>query len=83
MKRSLIKLFSLQNIIALGTIIFAVIFWFYKIDGIPQKVENHESRLVELEQNKIELQTKMDMTLNSVMEIRALLHQFLLKEKEK
>ena len=83
MKRSLIKLFSLQNIIALGTIIFAIIFWFYKIDGIPQRVENHESRLVELEQNKIELQTKMDMTLNSVMEIRALLHQFLLKEKEK
>lgn len=83
MKRNLIKLFSLQNIIALGTIIFAIIFWFYKIDGIPQRVENHESRLVELEQNKIELQTKMDMTLNSVMEIRALLHQFLLKEKEK
>lgn len=77
------KLFSLQNIIALGTIIFAIIFWFYKIDGIPKKVENHESRLIELEQNKIELQTKMDMTLNSVMEIRALLHQFLLKEKEK
>lgn len=83
MKRSLIKLFSLQNIIALGTIIFAIIFWFYKIDDIPKKVENHESRLIELEQNKIELQTKMDMTLNSVMEIRALLHQFLLKEKEK
>lgn len=83
MKRNLMKLFSLQNIIALGTIIFAIIFWFYKIDGIPKKVENHESRLIELEQNKIELQTKMDMTLNSVMEIRALLHQFLLKEKEK
>ena len=83
MKRNLLKLFSLQNIIAIATIIFAIIFWFYKIDGIPQRVENHESRLVELEQNKIELQTKMDMTLNSVMEIRALLHQFLLKEKEK
>lgn len=83
MKRNLLKLFSLQNIIALGTIIFAIIFWFYKIDDIPKKVENHESRLIELEQNKIELQTKMDMTLNSVMEIRALLHQFLLKEKEK
>lgn len=83
MKRNLIKLFSLQNIIALATIIFAIIFWFYKIDDIPKKVENHESRLIELEQNKIELQTKMDMTLNSVMEIRALLHQFLLKEKEK
>ena len=83
MKKAWVRIFSLQNIIALGTIIFAVIFWFYKIDGIPQRVENHESRLVELEQNKIELQTKMDMTLNSVMEIRALLHQFLLKEKEK
>lgn len=83
MKRNLLKLFSLQNIIAIATIIFAIIFWFYKIDGIPQRVENHESRLVELEQNKIELQTKMDMTLNSVMEIRTLLHQFLLKEKEK
>lgn len=83
MKKTWVRIFSLQNIIALGTIIFAIIFWFYKIDGIPQRVENHESRLVELEQNKIELQTKMDMTLNSVMEIRALLHQFLLKEKEK
>lgn len=83
MKKAWVRIFSLQNIIALGTIIFAIIFWFYKIDDIPKKVENHESRLIELEQNKIELQTKMDMTLNSVMEIRALLHQFLLKEKEK
>lgn len=72
-----------QNIIGFVSLVCAGLFWIYTQNTLPKKVENHESRLIELEQNKIELQTKMDMTLNSVMEIRALLHQFLLKEKEK
>lgn len=73
MKKNLIKLFSLQNIIALGTIIFAIIFWFYKIDGIPKKVENHETRISTLEKDNIEYRTKQDLLLNAVYEIRAVL----------
>lgn len=82
-KDTIAKIFSLQNIIALGTLIFGAIFWFYTINGVPKKVDEHEIRITSLEHDSIEFKTKMDMTLNSVMEIRALLHQFLLKEKEK
>lgn len=73
MKRNLIKLFSLQNIIALATIVLAVIFWFYKIDGIPQKVENHETRITSLEKDNIEIKTKLDLALAGIYEIRAVL----------
>lgn len=73
MKRNLVRLFSLQNIIALGTIIFAIIFWFYKIDGIPKKVENHETRITTLEKDNIEYRAKQDLLLQAVYEIRAVL----------
>lgn len=73
MKRNLLKLFSLQNIIALATIVLAVIFWFYKIDGIPQKVENHETRIISLEKDNIEIKTKLDLALAGIYEIRAVL----------
>ena len=73
MKRSLIKLFSVQNIIALGAIVFAIIFWFYKIDGIPKKVENHEARITSLEKDNIEIKTKLDLALAGIYEIRAVL----------
>lgn len=73
MKRNLLKLFSLQNIIALATIVLAVIFWFYKIDGIPQKVENHETRITSLEKDNIEIKTKLDLALAGIYEIRAVL----------
>jgi len=73
MKRSLIKLFSLQNIIALATIVFATIFWFYKIDKIPKQVENHETRISSLEREGIEYKTKQDLLLQAVYEIRAVL----------
>lgn len=73
MKRSIIKLFSLQNIIALVTIIFAVIFWFYKIDKMPKQIENHEIRISTLERESIEYRTKQDLLLQAVYEIRAVL----------
>lgn len=73
MKRNLIKLFSLQNIIALATIVFAIIFWFYKIDKIPKQVENHEVRISTLERDSIEYRTKQDLLLQAVYEIRAVL----------
>lgn len=77
MKRNLIKLFSLQNIIALATIIFAIIFWFYKIDKIPKQVENHESRIKTLEYNDIEFKTKQDLMLSALYELRADVKQIL------
>ncbi len=77
MKRQIIKLFSLQNIIALGTIIFATIFWFYKIDEIPKQVENHESRIKTLEYNDIEFKTKQDLMLQALYELRADVKQIL------
>lgn len=73
MKRQIIKLFSLQNIIALGTIIFAIIFWFYKIDKMPKQIENHEVRISTLERDSIEYRTKQDLLLQAVYEIRAVL----------
>jgi len=73
MKHSLRKLFSLQNIIALGTIVFAVIFWFIKVDGLPKKVEEHDIRISTLEKENIEFRTKQDLMLNAIMEIRAVL----------
>ena len=73
MKKHLMKLLSLQNIIALGTIIFAIIFWFYKIDGIPKKVENHEIRIATIEKENIEYRAKQDLMLQAIYEIRAVL----------
>ncbi|MBR2505377.1 MAG: hypothetical protein IKB70_00340 [Bacilli bacterium] len=73
MKRSIVKLFSLQNIIALATIVFAVIFWFYKIDKMPKQIENHEIRISTLERESIEYRTKQDLLLQAVYEIRAVL----------
>ena len=73
MKKNLLKLFSLQNIIALCTIIFAIMFWFYKIDGIPKQVENHEIRLASLEKENIEYKAKQDLMLQAIYEIRAVL----------
>lgn len=73
MKRSIMKLFSLQNIIALATIVFAVIFWFYKIDKIPKQVENHETRINTLEKENIEYRAKQDLMLQAIFEIRSVL----------
>lgn len=73
MKKHLLKLFSLQNIIAILTIIFAIIFWFYKIDGLPKKIDNHEARITSLEKDNIEIKTKLDLALAGIYEIRAVL----------
>lgn len=74
MKKDIVsKIFSLQNIIALGTLIFGVIFWFYTINGIPKKVDNHEIRITSLEHDSIEFKAKQDLLLQAVYEIRAVL----------
>ena len=72
-KDTLTKIFSLQNIIALGTLIFGAIFWFYTINGVPKKVDEHEIRITTLEHDSIEFKTKQDLLLQAVYEIRAVL----------
>lgn len=73
MKRNLLKLFSLQNIIALLTIFFGIVFWVYTINGLPKTVENHETRITTLEKDNIEFKTKQDLMLNAIFEIRSVL----------
>lgn len=73
MKRNLVKIFSLQNIIALGTIFFGICFWVYTMNGIPKLVDNHEQRISKIEKELLETRTKTDMILNAVYEIRAVL----------
>lgn len=74
MKKDIVtKIFSLQNIIALGTLIFGAIFWFYTINGVPKKVDEHEIRITSLEHDSIEFKTKQDLLLQAVYEIRAVL----------
>lgn len=74
MKNNLLKqIFSLQNIIALGTLFFGVVFWFWTINGIPKIVNDHEARIVKIEKELLETKTKTDMILNAVYEIRAVL----------
>ena len=73
MKRNLLKLFSLQNIIAIATIFFGVVFWFYTINGLPKQIENHEQRISKIEKELLETKTKTDMILQAVYEIRSVL----------
>ncbi|MBQ4178282.1 MAG: hypothetical protein II598_00895 [Elusimicrobia bacterium] len=73
MKRNLLKLFSLQNIIAIATIFFGVVFWFYTINGLPKQIESHEQRISKIEKELLETKTKTDMILQAVYEIRSVL----------
>ncbi|MBO7713897.1 MAG: hypothetical protein II417_01580 [Elusimicrobia bacterium] len=73
MKKAWVRIFSLQNIIALGTIFFGICFWVYTMNGIPKLVDNHEQRISKIEKELLETRTKTDMILNAVYEIRAVL----------
>lgn len=72
-KNILKQLFSLQNIIALGTLFFGIVFWFYTINGIPKIVNDHEQRIAKIEKELLETRTKTDMILQAVYEIRAVM----------
>ncbi len=74
MKQQIIRrLFSLQNVIALITFFFGIIFWVYTINGLPKQVETHEQRITKIEKELLETKTKTDMILNAVYEIRSVL----------
>ena len=73
MKRNLIKLFSVQNLIAVLTLFFGGMFWVYTINGLPTKIDNHEQRISKIEKELLETKTKTDMILSAVYEIRSVL----------
>jgi len=72
-KDILSKIFSLQNVIALGTLFFGIVFWFWTINGIPKIVNDHEARISKIEKELLETRTKTDMILQAVYEIRAVM----------
>lgn len=72
-KDILSKIFSLQNVIALGTLFFGIVFWFWTINGIPKIVSDHEARISKIEKELLETRTKTDMILQAVYEIRAVM----------
>ena len=74
MNKGILKqIFSLQNTIALGTLFFGIVFWFYTINGIPKIVNDHEQRIAKIEKELLETRTKTDMILQAIYEIRAVL----------
>lgn len=66
-----------QNIIGFVSIVSAVLFWIFTMNGIPKKVENHDERITVLEHNDIEFKTKQDLMLSALYELRTDVKQIL------
>lgn len=73
MKRNLIKLFSLPNIVILLSALFVV----YKLYELPEKVNILENRLTVAEKEIIILKEKMNLNLTMLSEVRADVKQIL------
>lgn len=71
MKRSLIKLFSIQNIIGFVSLICAGLFWIYTQNTLPKRVDNHEVRLTSLERDFIDSKARQELMLQAIYEMRA------------
>lgn len=61
------------SVITLVTVVSSMLFWFYKTDGLPSRVENNEKRIDKLEKQIIENNTKTDLIYQGVLEIRGVL----------
>lgn len=61
------------SIITLVTVASSMLFWFYKTDGLPARVENNEKRIDKLEKQIIENNTKTDLIYQGILEIRGVL----------
>lgn len=61
------------SIVTLVTVVSSMLFWFYKTDGLPARVENNEKRIDKLEKQIIENNTKTDLIYQGVLEIRGVL----------
>lgn len=81
MTRTILKLLTPQNIIALFSAICMISFWFYTINGLPKRVDNHDERITTLEHNDIELKTTLNLTLQAVYETRNDVKQLMLRQK--
>lgn len=57
----------------LGGIIVAIAGWFFMMNGIPARVNGLEKDVAELKVALASQNTKLDMTLNAVYEIRSVL----------
>lgn len=61
------------SIVTLVTIISGGFFWFYKTNSLPKRVDDVEQRVSKLETQLVENNTKTDLVLQAVYEIRSVL----------
>lgn len=61
------------SIVTLVTVISGGFFWFYKTNSLPGRVDDVEKRVSELETKLVENNTKTDLVLQAVYEIRSVL----------
>ena len=59
--------------ITLCTLVVSMVFWFFKTDALPARVEKTEKRLDDVETELIKNSTKTDLIYQGVIEIRSVL----------
>ena len=73
MKKNLIKLFSLPNIV----IILSALYICFQVYELPAKVNNLQERLTTVEKDNVMLKTQLQLLLTAVYETRADIKQIL------
>ena len=61
------------SLVTLITVISSGLFWFYKTDELPRRIDKTEARLDKLEAQMIENSTKTELIYQGVLEIRSVL----------
>jgi hypothetical protein len=61
------------SVVTLMTVISAGFFWFYKTNALPERMDNAERRIAELEKHAIEQGTKTELIYQGILEIRSVL----------
>lgn len=73
MKRSIIKLFSLPNIVIIASALYIC----FQIYEMPSKVRDLQDRVSVVERENIVLKTKLDLCLSMITEMKADIKQIL------
>ena len=73
MKRSIIKLFSLPNIVIIASALYIC----FQIYEMPSKVRDLQDRVSVVERENIVLKTKLDLCLSMITEMKADVKQIL------
>ena len=76
MKRSLIKIFSLPNVVIMASALYIC----FQIYELPAKVKILQERISTVEKENIALKTQINLVLNAVYEMRADIKQILGKK---